>query len=318
SALGAQITNGTVYRFLHKPVSEQRVKLFVEAAWRRHNVEHAGIVESAAAAVPAIGQPTAGGTGRAPLWIAVAVAVVVVAGGALWLLSGDEEAATSASVSTENAPASAVQAPEDPVVEELLARADAAYKQGALVAPPQENAADLYRQVLERNGNEQRARDGLETVMEQLLTLAEQALLEERTDDAERHTEAARSIQPDHVRVAFLTAQIGKERERALLAQARRAAESGNVEEALAVLDSAARGGQRSTLVAEARNQLQQQQVDDRVQEFLRRAANRMRSGQLVEPAQDNARFFIESARALAPNHAGVRRAQQQLTDRVL
>src|SRR5690606_32161819 len=53
SALGAQITNGTVYRFLHKPVSEQRVKLFVEAAWRRHNVEHAGIVESAAAAVPA-------------------------------------------------------------------------------------------------------------------------------------------------------------------------------------------------------------------------------------------------------------------------
>jgi len=36
TALATQITNGTVYRFLHKPVSEQRVKLFVEAAWRRH------------------------------------------------------------------------------------------------------------------------------------------------------------------------------------------------------------------------------------------------------------------------------------------
>src|SRR5580693_5427525 len=36
SALATQITNGTVYRFLHKPVSEQRVRLFVEAAWRRH------------------------------------------------------------------------------------------------------------------------------------------------------------------------------------------------------------------------------------------------------------------------------------------
>src|SRR3569833_801617 len=35
SALAAQITNGTVYRFLHKPVSAQRVKLFVDAAWRR-------------------------------------------------------------------------------------------------------------------------------------------------------------------------------------------------------------------------------------------------------------------------------------------
>ena len=35
-ALAAQITDGSVHRFLHKPVSEQRVRLFVEAAWRRH------------------------------------------------------------------------------------------------------------------------------------------------------------------------------------------------------------------------------------------------------------------------------------------
>src|SRR5512135_50913 len=34
--LAAQITDGSVHRFLHKPVSEQRVRLFVEAAWRRH------------------------------------------------------------------------------------------------------------------------------------------------------------------------------------------------------------------------------------------------------------------------------------------
>ena len=35
-ALSAQITDGSVHRFLHKPVSEQRVRLFVEAAWRRY------------------------------------------------------------------------------------------------------------------------------------------------------------------------------------------------------------------------------------------------------------------------------------------
>ena len=33
--LAAQITDGTVHRFLHKPVSEQRVRAFVESAWRR-------------------------------------------------------------------------------------------------------------------------------------------------------------------------------------------------------------------------------------------------------------------------------------------
>src|SRR5882757_5650162 len=42
SGLAAQITSGTVYRFLHKPVSEQRVKLFVDAAWRRHGEELSG------------------------------------------------------------------------------------------------------------------------------------------------------------------------------------------------------------------------------------------------------------------------------------
>src|ERR1700737_2849428 len=42
SALAAQITAGTVYRFLHKPVSEQRVRLFVDAAGRRHGEELAG------------------------------------------------------------------------------------------------------------------------------------------------------------------------------------------------------------------------------------------------------------------------------------
>ena len=45
---------------------------------------------------------------------------------------------------------------------------------------------------------------------------AEQALLAEHLEDAERLTNAARTIDPGHVRVVFLTAQIAKERARAL------------------------------------------------------------------------------------------------------
>jgi TonB family protein len=316
-ALAAQITNGTVYRFLHKPVSEQRVKLFVDAAWRRHGVEHAGVTESIQAPRRPGPRPSGGAPPRTGLWVGIGAAIVAVAGIA-WFAS---QSGTSGSDSL--TPAGTVQpgsgtSASDPVMEQLLTLADAAFKNGVYVAPPAENAADLYRQALERNGNEQRAREGLEQVMDQLLSLAEKALLEERTDEATRFTEAARSIQPDHVRVAFLTTQIGKERERTVLSSARRAASSGNVERAIAVLDDAAKGGQRSTLVAEARNEFEQQKVDDRVREFLRRAANRVRSGALVEPAQDNARFFIESARAIAPNDPGVRRAQQQLQERVL
>jgi TonB family protein len=43
-----------------------------------------------------------------------------------------------------------------------------------------------------------------------------------------------------------------------------------------------------------------------------------MRTGALVEPAQNNARFFIESARAIAPKQNDVRQAQRQLTDRIV
>src|SRR5258708_12181046 len=43
-----------------------------------------------------------------------------------------------------------------------------------------------------------------------------------------------------------------------------------------------------------------------------------MRNGQLVEPAQDNARFFIELARAVAPNEPEVRQAARQLDDRLV
>src|SRR5580698_5507895 len=33
--LAALVADGTIYRFVHKPVSAQRVKLFVDAAWRK-------------------------------------------------------------------------------------------------------------------------------------------------------------------------------------------------------------------------------------------------------------------------------------------
>lgn len=311
SALAAQITDGTVYRFLHKPVSEQRVKLFIEAARRRRGQEYSG----APYAEPQVAPSESSGL---PLkWLLAGAGAVVVLGLAAWLLL--REPAPPSGERTADAGASPAAAPpqRDEVLEQLLERAEKAFAAGALVAPTGESAADLFAQARARNANDPRPSEGLARVIDRLLTEAEQALLEERTDDAERLTEAARAIQPDHVRVAFLKTQIGKERERALLARARQAASSGNIEEAIAVLDSAV-AGSGSTLVAEARQELVQQRFDERVRSYLRLAEERMSSGALVEPAQDNARFFIESARALAPDDPAVRRAQTTLRDRVI
>ena len=315
AAVAAQVTHGTVYRFLHKPVSEQRVRLFVNAAWRRHGEEQISIAESQTVPVLQL-QEQRSRTG----WIigGAAAGVVLLATIGWFAFRGDDAEDVAALPGSAVPTATAPSTPANPQLERLLARADEALRTGAFVEPKGESAADFYAAALKLDPEDLRAREGLNEVVDRLLTAAEKALLEQQTDEAERLVSAARGIQPDHVRVAFLTTQIGKERERALLAEARRAASSGNIERAISVLDNAARGGQRSTLVAEARNEFAQQQVEDRVRDFLNRANDRMRRGALIEPAQDNARFFIESARAVSPADPGVRQAQRQLQNLVV
>jgi TonB family protein len=312
--LTAQITRGTVYRFLNKPVSEQRVRLFVTAAWRRHGVEHAEVLEATATNLRRPVWTAPKPDQKNMLWIGGAAALVLVIG-AIAIFSGDDDDAPTASVST----ATTVTAPaNDAELEKLLARADDALKRGALTTPAGDNAIELYRLALRRKANDSRATEGLDRVLDRILTSAEQALLQDKIDDAARFVETARAINPEHVRVAFLTAQIGKERERALLTQARQAAARGNVDQAIAVLDRASIAGTSSNVVAQARSDIAQRDIENRVNDFLRRANERLRQGALVEPAQNNARFFIESARAIAPNQNEVRQAQRQLSERIV
>jgi TonB family protein len=70
------------------------------------------------------------------------------------------------------------------------------------------------------------------------------------------------------------------------------------------VLESGSATG--SELIGAAKRELQQQEIEKQVGGFLALAMARIGSGALLEPAQDNARFYIESARALAPQDAGL------------
>jgi TonB family protein len=305
-ALAAQITAGSVHRFLHKPVSEQRVRLFVEAAWRRH--EEAHVVPPPAALLRS--PPP----GRAARWWLGLVAAIAAAGPLLWIGTRTPEVTLPAAPPPRSTPASAVG---DAALEGLLSRADQALAAGRLLAPPGDNAADLYREALGRNARDTRAVNGLEQVIERLLAAAETQLQEHHLDAAQQLVDQARAISPGHPRVAFVTAQIGAQRERAVLGKAQRAAAGGDVSGALAVLEDASRGSRPSTLVDEARQELAQQQVDARVTDFLNRSRDALTQGRLIEPVEDNARFYIESARALAPHSADVQQASQDLITRL-
>ncbi len=339
--LAAQITSGEVYRFLHKPVSAQRVRLFVEAALRRHDEEHASVRRQAAAtaggaaggaaSAPKPGKASpAGARPSLPVPALAAVGAVVVAG-VLWFALRDSDPAPGATPGTVATPAAGTNAMGAPTVatpaaaldkaaQGLLEQAEKAYARGELVRPAGQSAADLFNQVLQKAPGQAQATAGLDKVVNALLGLAEKAILEGKLDDAARDIDSAKALQPDNVRITFLSTQLGKERERVLLTRARAAAASGDLGKALAVLDStgdaAAPAG--AGLVAQARRELEARQVNERVRELLRLGNERLRSGSLTEPASDNARFYLESARALAPREAGVARLTTALQARAL
>jgi protein TonB len=308
--LAAQIASGEIYRFLHKPVSEQRVRLFVEAAMRRHDEEHAvQAPPPGRPAEPAFGAPAPGYR----RWLLPAALIGAAGIAAVWMLIGSESPS-----GTSSGGSAVPSAPISAALAQTLDQADAALAAGALLAPPGQNAAELYQRALAADSENARARSGLDRVVNTVLSSAEQAILAGQLDAAARNVEAARALQPDNVRIAFLTAQIAKERERALLTRARAAAASGDVGAALAALEGATPGDSSNPALSETRRALRLQQVDERLTQLLDAAAQRLQRGALLEPASDNARFYLESARTLAPRDARLNRLTLQLRNRLL
>jgi len=372
SKVAGQITSGVVYRFLHRPVSAPRVRLFVDAALRRHEVENVertleqvrpdfSKLEKAARAKSSSNEPSAI---RAVLPGLVGAAVVI-AGVGIWFSrsSGDgekaapvaepsaqvvspdagtaaaqsapAEAAPVPAASSEPAPAepatatpepapvvaapkaeppaaaqeepgrrlrpaastpAVVQAPEEvapltpqqPVLtfqerlDAQLAQAEAALQRGELASPPGRNAVDLFKGALELDPGNALAKGGLVRVADRLLTAAERALTAGNTDDARRMVTVAEALQPATARGAFLAMQIEREREREALTRAKD-------------------------------NDLQ-----DKLEKgatYVRLANARLSTGALIEPSEDNARFYLEAANQLIegdPRLAETERALQK------
>jgi TonB family protein len=131
------------------------------------------------------------------------------------------------------------------------------------------------------------------------LARAENALLEERWDEAATAIEAARRAGVEGGRLAFLTAQLAKSRERAKAAQAQaRAAENG------------ASGAPAAAGIASPDNVPTVQQADPLAQ-LLKNANERLAQDQLIQPENDNAKYYLLAARAIDAANGGLAAAAQ-------
>jgi TonB family protein len=331
-SLAGLISAGLVYRFIHKPMSPARAKLFADAAIKKYEDQRRRAADTPRhnRASPPNAVWLIGGAIAALALIAVIAFVVHRSG-------SDEETALAPAGATKTATAESA----------LLTRAGAALAANKLTEPAGENALELYSRLQARNPADPNARAGLLEVHERLLARAENALLEERLDEAAEAIETARKSGVESGRIAFLTAQLAKSREQIKTAQAQVQAQAQppprpraepKVEEAHVTpppnpaaqrpadarlpepeRDSASgAAAQASTDTAQAVPAGARKQAEaDTWGQLLKNANDRLLQDRLIEPSNDSAKYFYLALKQLEPANPALNSVLQDLGTRL-
>ena len=272
TALAGLISAGIVYRFIHKPMSPARAKLFAEAAVKKYDEQR----RRAAAPAP-ITRKSRSNRALIRGMIGALAAMALAA----WVVHKNSE---EEPVARQAAPVVRPSPVESPV----LAQAAAALAANRLTEPAGENAFDLYSQAQARDPADAAARTGLAEVRERLLAKAENSLLEERLDEAAAAIATARNAGADGARIAFLSGQLAKSRARV------------------------------NTALAAVRAHTEPNADADKLTNLIGLATRRINEAQLIEPADDSARFYVQESLRLDPNSSAAQQAAKMLAARLL
>jgi TonB family protein len=263
---------GRVFRFLLTPLSHGQTRLALKAAAAQHIDLKASSARRNVAVDTATSKRNYVATyGALAVGLIIAIASVWYGVGRL---TEEPQAPVAQPSSTATTPASSLPERLDPVSAEL-ALAKEAFDAGRYLEPRGESALDFYRNALAIDPNSAAAKAGVRSVADKILERAETALTGERIEEAVRSVETARDIDSTHPRLAFLDVQIGRERERIKLTQARG--------------------------------------VDQRVRTLVAQASEHLREGRLISPATGNARAALLEARKLDPTEPAVTQGVRDL-----
>lgn len=321
TALARLISDGSIYRFIHKPLSPGRARLFAEAAVRKYDEQRKRSGGRPMAAIAA--RPNRG------LLIGAGCAALCVIFGVFALLhhrAPEKKAARQ----TIDLPAAPAEAP-------LLARAAQALAANRLTAPSGDNALELYQLAIARNPADADARAGLAEVHERLLARAENALLEERLDEAAAAIDAASEAGVDSARIAFLSAQLAKARQPhkgpSATDRVRESSTPADAHPAPVPARSAVPAvpvvpavPAPAAITARADSDhprpspgAARRQVDaDASNRLLQSAQERLQQDRLIEPADDSAQHYLSALRSVDPENSALPALMQDLGARMV
>jgi TonB family protein len=296
------------------PLTEAHVSEALETACEEANARAAlfGSHQPSTAA-------TLGGGGMpVKLIVAVASALMLVGIGVYWWMSRTPPASTQAQVrvaAPSNAMAAAAKDSQSEQVEPLLAKARAAMREKRYDEPENDCALTYFRNVLVYDSGNGEARQGLDRIAELLLMRASTAFDQRNYDSALRSIETARSIRPDHPRLAALDTQISQRRGELALAQIQAAMQAQSYDRAQQLIRDAQQSQSISAdVVARLKSDLARRQADFEMTDTLKLLAARLQQGRLVEPAEDSAKYYLSAARK-KPNAAGNSQLQSLTQD---
>jgi TonB family protein len=274
--------------------------------------------ESAARLSLAAGDPAGPGGGRRAaggsrsrgrgLLIGVGATLLAVAAVAGWWLTrpGEPTPATPAAPTTAtpgpspaaNAPAvGAKSAPSAPAeeIEAQLERARVAMRDKRYIDPPSDNALAHYKTVLDLDAQNGEARQGLDRIAELLIARAGSAMAAKDYASALRALETARSLKPDHPRLAALDVQVNQRLKDLSATQVQAALQANAFARAAALLTQAEKtGAMPADQIAQLRAEATRREAGAQLAETARIAQVRISQGRLLEPANDSARFYLK------------------------
>jgi len=201
--LAQLVSDGLVYRFMHKPLSPKRAGMFLQAATRAH-VERRGSRGGA----PRLARAE---TLRARLdprkWLFVSggLALFLAALGTV-LVARDERPTAQPSIAAVSRPAA--QPATRPLADPVLSGARAARAAGRHESPAGRNALDLYAAVLLARPGNAEAQAGLAATTALLIERANDAATYGDTDEARRLSERVLSVSADHPGARELLARL--------------------------------------------------------------------------------------------------------------
>jgi protein TonB len=207
--LATRVADQTVFRFVHKPASPARLKLFLDAAARPERRLGSATTPPPAAGREPLARIETAVLGKSPRTVAIiGVAVIAAIAAAAWAFWPEDPAAAA-----DPGRGSAVDGSKlaQPQVAALISQARAALEAARFVASDGSSAAELYRSALKLDPANQVASDGYERAIEQALRSAEESLIAGKLNDAGVIAEAVRLIDPENSRLAFLNTQISRE-----------------------------------------------------------------------------------------------------------